>query len=140
MSQQVSAHDRPNDDLLQAPHHGTTPLLNYGPDENSVPPVPAAAPSFQIATQNRAEYGHFNEARLLAIAAHAESDDDNGRSSSRAPVPPKPSSTNANTAPLRTRGETRELSTESGQKRESPDSPVSHDAVSNKRIKEEDCS
>lgn len=134
MSQQVGAHDRPNDDLLQAPHHSTTPLLNYGPDESSVPPVPAAT---AVPSLNRAEFGHFNEARLLAIAACPASDDDNGRSSSRAPVPPQPFFTNANTQPLGTRGASRELSTEIGQKRKSPDSPVSNDTASDKRIKEE---
>jgi hypothetical protein len=129
MPQQVAAYDRLRDDLLQAPHRGTTPLLNYGPDENRVPrrpdlvsqpkrmteapgsapvipvasPVPAAAPSLQ---QNRAEYGHFNEARLLAITAHAGNDDD------------QPSGTNAHVRPP---------------KRKGPDSTVTHAAASKKK-------
>jgi hypothetical protein len=129
MPQQVAAYDRLRDDLLQAPHRGTTPLLNYGPDENRVPPrpdlvsqpkrmtaapgsapvmpvaspVPAPAPSLQ---HNRAEYGHFNEARLLAVTAHAGNDDD------------QPSGTNAHVRPP---------------KRKGPDSTVMHAAASKKK-------
>jgi hypothetical protein len=131
MSQQVGAYDRRRDDLLPAPHHGAMPLLNYGPpEETRLLLLPAAAPSPQ--------YGHFNEARLHAITAQAGCDDaDNGRSSSRAPVPPQPSSKNANTQPLGTRGYSRELSAEVGQKRKNSNPTVSDDTTPDKKIKEE---
>jgi hypothetical protein len=141
--QQVGAHDRPRDDLLQAPRRGTTPLLNYGSEENRVPPrpdvvsqpkrmteapssvpvapvappVPAAAPSHQVVTQNRAEHGHFNEARLLAITANAGGDDDQPSGTNALALP---SGTNALALP---------------RKRKGPDSTVTHAAASKKKKK-----
>ena len=72
--------------------------------------VPVAVTPPQLVTQNRAEYGHFNEARLLALRAHAGSDGDNSNSSVSAPAPPQHSGTDANAQPLAARAKQREAS------------------------------
>jgi hypothetical protein len=105
-------------------------LLNYGPDESRVLPAPAEGPSRQVTTQNRAEYGHFNEARLLAITAHAKNESDSGDSF-----------TNTHAQPIAPRAKQAEIPTESlkevhaGQKRKGPCSTVTYVAASNKKKK-----
>jgi hypothetical protein len=95
----------PRPDVVSQPKRMTAVPSNV-PVAPVTPPVPAAAPSHQVVTQNRAEYGHFNEARLLAITAHAGGDDD------------QPSGTNALARP---------------HKRKGPDSTVTHAAASKKK-------
>lgn len=73
--------------------------------------MPAAAPSLQVVPQHRAEYGHFNEARLLAIQAHAGGEGDIVRSNEPAPAPSQPSGTHANAQPVVPRAIQREIAT-----------------------------
>jgi hypothetical protein len=96
---------------------GNAPAVPAAP---VAPPVPAAAPSHQVVTQNRAEYGHFNEARLLGITAHAGGDDDQPLGTNALALP---SGTNAPAGPAQPR------------KRKAPDSTVTHAAASKKKKK-----
>lgn len=95
--------------------------------------VPAAASSLQPVTKNRAEYGHFNEDRLLALKAHAGSDDDSDHSTVAAPAPLQHSGTDANAQPVAPRTKQREASTaglaSSAQGVNQPSSNMSNKAV-----------